>query len=133
MVLQYVLNATGEQRVKDALNKGYQYYLKNFFLSDGTVKYYHNKTEPLDVHAFANAVIFLVGMDSHRATPQTLVHKVVDQMISKFWNPKGYFYWQKKRGIMYKLPCMRWVQSWALLALASYLTLDTKQYFPYDP
>ena len=40
-----------------ACAKGYFFYLNHFFLSDGTVKCYHDKAEPLDAHAFAHAVI----------------------------------------------------------------------------
>ncbi len=93
----------------------------------GTVKYYHNKTDPQDAHVYANAILFLVAMKDHPETPKTLVDKVIEHMIKEFRSSKGYFYWQKKYRITYRLPCMRWVQSWTLLALVSYLTLDSEK------
>ncbi|OEU78835.1 MAG: hypothetical protein BA873_10400 [Desulfobulbaceae bacterium C00003063] len=127
IALKYILEATGNKRVGEAINRGYDFYLRRFFLPCGTVKYYHNKTDPQDAHVYANAILFLVAMKDHPETPKTLVDKVIEHMIKEFRSSKGYFYWQKKYGITYRLPCMRWVQSWTLLALVSYLTLDSEK------
>lgn len=121
LALKYVFEASGTSVVKKALDKGYRYYLTHFFLSDGTVKYYHNRIAPLDVHGFSHALICLTAMGSHLETPHDLAQKVLEQMINHFWSGKGYFYWQRQNGLTYRLPCMRWVQSWALLALTTYL------------
>jgi hypothetical protein len=32
------------------IEKEFKFYVENFFLIDGTPKYYHNKTYPLDIH-----------------------------------------------------------------------------------
>ena len=101
----------------EALNKGYLYYLRNFFLSDGTVKYFAHKSDPLDAHAFAHAVLCLSEMKDHPATGAELAKKVADRMIQLFWSGDGYFHWQIEKGRLYRLACMRWVQAWVLLAL----------------
>ena len=122
IALKYLFKAFNRDDIEGSINRGYDFYLKNFFEDDGTVKYYNNKKDPQDVHVYANAILFLTDMKCHPSTPGGLAEKVVKQMIRRFWSGKGYFYWQKKYGITYRLPCMRWVEAWALFALVSYLT-----------
>lgn len=130
IALKYIFESTENERVQEALNRGYDFYLRRFLLHDGTVRYYHNRTDPQDAHAYANAILLLVEMKDHPRTPEGLLGNVMEQMIRLFWSRKGYFYWQKKHGITYRLPCMRWVESWALLALVSYLTSYGFVYVP---
>jgi len=112
--------------VKATLDKGYAYYLDNFFLPDGTVKYYDRKTGPLDAHAFAHALLCLTEMKDHPNTPADMAEKVLQKMIALFWSGQGYFYWQINRSSFYRLACMRWVQAWVLLALSTYLSKTKK-------
>jgi len=84
------------------------------------IKYFDNKPGPLDTHSFAHAVFCLTELFMHYKTPLDLLDRVLKKMIEGFWNGKGYFYWRKQHGLTYRLPCMRWVQAWALLALSNY-------------
>jgi hypothetical protein len=121
VALKKISEVIGDSSLQKALDNGYRYYLDHFFLPDGTVKYYHNKIEPLDAHAFAHAVICLAELDNHTNTKSGLVQKVMERMIQLFWSGEGYFYWQRYNGFLYRMPCMRWVQAWVLLSLTKYL------------
>ena len=123
LALKHVFEATGDTNIKAAFDKGYKYYIDHFFMPDGSVKYYHNDPWPLDAHAFAHAIICLAEMKDHPETPDDLIHKVVGRMLELFWSGKGYFYWKQHHGITYRLPCMRWVEAWILLALVTYLSV----------
>ena len=126
LALKDINDYLGYKEAGVACTKGYTFYLNQFFPSDGTVKYYHDKAEPLDAHAFAHAVICLCRMAGHFETPPDLVEKVLFRMIELFWSGNGYFYWQKKHGFLYRLDCMRWVQAWAFLGLIQYLEFKQK-------
>ena len=121
LALKDIHDHLGSKEADDACAKGYSFYLRHFILSDGTVKYYHDKAEPLDAHAFAHALICLCDMAARFNTPPDLAEKALSRMIDLFWSGKGYFYWQKQHGFLYRLACMRWVQAWAFLALMKYL------------
>src|SRR5690606_12634898 len=41
------------------LELGLRFYLENFFLDDGTPKYYHNKIYPIDIHSPAQFILTL--------------------------------------------------------------------------
>jgi hypothetical protein len=127
MALKDIHDHLGYKEAGDACIKGYSFYLRHFFLSDGTVKYYHDKAEPLDAHAFAHAAICLSDMTGRFETPPNLAEKALSRMIDLFWSGNGYFYWQKQHGFLYRMACMRWVQAWAFLALMKYLESRTRQ------
>jgi len=120
MALKQIWEASHDPSVKHALYQGYGYYLSHFFLRDGIVRYFDNRTEPLDAHAFAHALICLTEMCMHPDTPLDLASRVLEKMIRTFWSGQGYFYWQRRNGLTYRMPCMRWVQAWVLLALSNY-------------
>lgn len=107
----------------------FRYYVNNMFLPDGTPKYYHNKLYPIDIHTIAESIIFLskcvrdesgIFTKDDKKNAQCLVESVVQLSIQEFWNKKGYFYYQKNKYYMNKIPYMRWSQAWMFFALCSY-------------
>ena len=46
------------KKYKDIFEKGIEFYKNNFFLDNGTPKYYHNKVYPIDIHSSAQAIVF---------------------------------------------------------------------------
>lgn len=120
VALSSFIKDTGLTELKEVLTKGYNFYKGNFFFSDGTVKYYHNRIYPLDSHAFAHAVICLDEL-SYLENSSELIERIVRKLISFFWSEKGYFYYKKNNFSTVKIPYMRWTQAWVFLALLSYL------------
>lgn len=116
--LRYILHEGLSPHYRPAYDKGVQYYAENFFLPDGTPKYYHNRIDPVDVHASAEAIAFFAGMGSaHRG----LTERVLAWMLVNMVSPKGYFYFRKTKYGMNKIPYMRWSQAWAFHAMTEYL------------
>lgn len=119
-ILYFLLEGRGEE-YRDTFNKGIEFYAKELFLINGTPKYYHNSAYPFDIHAAAQAVVLfsLVGnkfMVQARTILSWMIHHLKDQ--------KGFFYYQKGRYILNKIPYMRWSQSWALHAFTSYISAN---------
>ena len=103
---------------EEALNQGTVFYRDNFFSQDGTPKYFHNRIYPIDVHSAAEAIVFFCRMgEGYRE----LVSKLVNWMLVNFQHPKGYFYYQKRRMYINKIPYIRWGQAWAFHALTEYM------------
>ena len=42
-----------------SIDKGFDFYINNFFLEDGTPKYYHDKIYPIDIHSPAQLMVLL--------------------------------------------------------------------------
>ena len=119
------MDYTGTDDFQLSFDKGLKFYLDNFFLNDGTPKYYHNKTYPIDIHSPAQLIATLSTsdlMDEH----EELANKVLNWTISNIQDEKGYFYYQLKKGISSNIPYMRWVQAWKFYTFTEYFkSLDT--------
>ena len=108
---------TRDTRFRPHIDKGLAYYLENFFLEDGTPKYYDNKTYPIDIHAPAQLVATLTRMGKLQENRE-LIDRVLDWTIKHMQDDKGYFYYQLKQGVSSKIPYMRWAQAWMFYALS---------------
>jgi len=111
---------TGDQSYSFAIERGFDFYIKNFFLEDGITKYYHNKTYPIDIHCPAQLFITLSSLGrfgQHRA----LADNVMNWTIRNMQNKKGYFYYQIRKGFSSKIPYMRWSNAFMFNSMSYYL------------
>jgi hypothetical protein len=102
----------------DVIRKGSAYWLDNFFLYDGTPKYYDKSIYPIDIHSAAvaiDALCELIELDD-RMLP--MAKKTAEWTIENMLDPEGYFYYQKRKTSVVKTPFMRWGQAWMAYALA---------------
>ena len=105
-------------RFRDAYQRGVQFYATNFFLPDGTPKYYHDRVYPIDIHAPSEAVSFFSGEGEAYSD---LTDRILAWMLREMRNSRtGAFYFRKGRRITNRIPYMRWSQAWAFNALTSY-------------
>lgn len=107
-----------ESEFSRAYSKGVEFYLKNFFLEDGTPKYYHNRVYPIDIHSPAEAIYFLSG---ELANENGLLEKIINWTFDNMLDKNGYFYFRTNRNYSSKIPYMRWSQAWMMHALSEYL------------
>lgn len=105
----------GEYRSK--FEKGVGYYADNFFLPDGTPKYYQDRVYPIDIHSAAQAIVFFSGMGE---TFRELTKKILNWTLENMRHKKGYFFFQKNRFFTNRIPYMRWSQAWMFHALTEY-------------
>jgi hypothetical protein len=122
---------TGDTSIEDNINRGMQFYLENFFLPDGTPKYYHDRIYPVDIHYPAQLPVTLyhAGLyNEHKKLVDTVLRWTIVNMQDK----RGYFYYQLKKGISSKIPYMRWSQAFMFYALSHYfkavLSLNEKDH-----
>jgi hypothetical protein len=116
--IKYFLDLGFAEEHRSQFEKGVRFYAENFFLADGTPKYYHDRIYPIDIHSPAQAVVFFSGMDREYAD---LTEKILNWMIKNMQSPSGAFYFQKHRYYTNRIPYMRWGQAWAFHALTEYL------------
>jgi len=115
--LRYFLDQGFADQYRDAYDKGVRYYADNFFLADGTPKYYHDRVYPIDIHAPAEAITFFSGMGEEY---QEMTDKILVWMLNNMLSDKGYFYFRKTKYYPNKISYMRWSQAWAFHALTQY-------------
>ena len=105
----------------DGLERGVRYWLDNFFLDDGTPKYYNNATYPVDIHSVAAAIIALCEMRQADSRMLPLARKVAEWVTANLCDPAGFFYYQRRKHRLVRTPFIRWGQAWMAYALARLL------------
>lgn len=113
----YFLEEGFAKEHENEFKKGVAFYQDNFFLSDGTPKYFYHKTYPIDIHASSQSVVFfsMLGKDYMNFTQH-----ILGWMIANMLDDRGYFYFQKTSTFNNKISYIRWSQAWAFHALTSF-------------
>ena len=111
---------TGDTKHHNQIEKGFDYYIKNFFEPDGTPKYYDNQMYPIDIHCPGQLFVTLSRLHKFEENKE-LAEKVLDWTIKNMQDKKGYFYYQLKKGISSKISYMRWSNAFMFCALSYYL------------
>ena len=115
--LRHFLWLQEARQYREAYEKGVEYYANNFFLEDGTPKYYNNSVYPIDIHCPTQAVSFFSAEgDSY----SELTGRVHDWLLGNMWDNQGYFYFRKGRLLTNKIPYIRWAEAWGFRALTEY-------------
>jgi len=116
--LRTVLSLGEAEQYRDAYVQGRAFYVDNFFLPDGTPKYYHDTTFPIDIHAPAQAIAFF-SREPREAFGE-LTDRILEWMLENLHDPRGFFYFRKHPHLTIRIPYMRWGQAWAFHALTRY-------------
>jgi rhamnogalacturonyl hydrolase YesR len=109
-----------DEAYKGNIERGIKYYIDNFFLENGTPKYYDRKVNPIDIHCPAEfaAAMYRLGVFSEN---EILIEKTLNWTIENMQDKnKGYFYYQINNGVPTKIPYMRWAQAWMMYGLSFY-------------
>jgi hypothetical protein len=110
---------TGDRSFERNFEDGFKYYIENFFLEDGTPKYYDNQTYPIDIHSPAQLLISLSKCNKWQAN-SGLAEKVFSWTNKHMQDDEGYYYYQLHKLYKNKTPYMRWSQAWMFAALSYY-------------
>ncbi len=103
------------------LARGFDFYRRHFFTTEGAPKYFHNRTYPLDVHSAAQSLITLISLKDLGEDNIQLAEAVWKWAYSNIWDPSGFFYYQVHPCWTNRISYMRWSQAWMLLALSTLL------------
>ncbi len=114
------LESTGDRQHRQAFDRGADFFLNNFFLPDGTPKYYAHKVQPLDIQCAAQGIETLTMLARAREAPslRKLAHRVAEWTVANMQDRTGYFYFRKLPLITNRTPTLHWGQATMLHALA---------------
>jgi hypothetical protein len=105
---------------ESTLERGFAFYLDNFFDSEGRVQYYHDSRYPVDAHAVAQSIVTISKLDSLDGRSTAILDGIIQWAFRNFQSEKGFFFYQKWPIFTNRIPYMRWSQAWMLYALATY-------------
>jgi hypothetical protein len=116
---KHYTDSTGDRQFVPMMMKGYDYWKRTFFLSDGTPRYYNHKTLPIDIQCSSQAIDTLAFFADDDPESIPLALKVAEWTIENMQDRTGYFYYRRySRGIVNKTPTLHWGQATMLCALA---------------
>lgn len=124
--LKHFIDSTGDREFDRNLTAGFDFFIKHFFLEDGTPKYFHDCVFPIDIHSAAQGIITLTKLKSLHPQAEKIRYTLLQWVIQNMQDKKGFFYFQKRKYYTNKIPYMRWSQAWMYHALA-YCISDEKQ------
>jgi hypothetical protein len=117
--LESIAQWTGTAEFRDCVGKGFGFYRNRFLRADGAVRYFHNRTYPIDIHCVAQSIITLVTLRDLASDNLELAQSVLQWALEHMWDSRGYFYYRVLRWYTIRTPYFRWSQAWMLLAASS--------------
>jgi len=126
--LYWYMTSTQDMSFWSNYELGIDYYVKKFFLSDGTPKYYNNKVYPIDIQCAAQSIETLT-LIAETVEPKLikLAEKVASWTIDKMQDKSGYFYFRRGRYWINKTAMLHWGQATMLYALAKLILYKEHQ------
>ena len=115
------------EEIERATRRGYRFWRERFFLADGWPKYYHRSAHPADAHSAGAALVALAELRDSEPDANELAGRVGGWALRELYDPRGFFYYQKRRLYTVRTPYMRWSQAWMLYGLARFLEVDSRQ------
>jgi hypothetical protein len=107
---------SGDNTVDKIIEKGFEFYINNFFNADGSPKYYSTRQYPIDIHCPGQLLVTLSRLHKY-GEYKIIANKVMQWTIANMQSPQGYFYYQLKPGISSKISYMRWSNAFMFAAM----------------
>lgn len=115
---------TGDRSFSDCLVRGYGYFIKNFFEPSGRVKYYFDRTRPIDIQCASQAIDTLLHFYSDYPDSLSIAKKTARWYIKNMQGRDGHLYFRRYAlGFSNKAPMIHWGQATMYKSLAGLLLL----------
>ena len=114
-----------QQEINDAIKSGVHFWVDNFFLGDGTPKYYDKSVYPIDIHSAAAAITVMCELCTVDDRMLPMAQKTAGWTIKNMLDQRGCFYYQRRKNSVVKTSFMRWGQAWMTYALARLIESDS--------
>jgi hypothetical protein len=107
--------------LRQAIKKGFDYYIENLFDKDGLPKFTEHNKYPINIHSLSEALmtISVYSKEYHDAFEH--IQRILSWTQKKMQHRTGYFYYIKNKFMTVKIPYIRWSQAWMLLSLSEIL------------
>jgi hypothetical protein len=119
--LRSISRHAGTPEFAASIAHGLEFYRASFFRQDGAVKYFHDRTYPIDIHCVAQSIITLLTLQDLDPGNVPLAESVFRWAMDHMWDDRGFFHYRVLRLYTIGTSYMRWSQAWMLLAMATLL------------
>ena len=109
--------ALGTDEFDDAIDRGLDYW-KRAFLIGPAVGFHAGSPYPIDAHAVAHAILMLLELRDRDPEALVIAERLADWVVREMRDPAGHYHYLRTPRGTNRIPYMRWVQAWMLLALS---------------
>ncbi len=120
--LEQIDNYLETDEFESRIQRGFEFYKMHFFREDGAVRYFHNRTYPIDIHCVAQSIVTLLEFRHLDPGSVLLACSVFQWAMKHMWDDRGFFYYRVLRSFTIRTSYMRWSQAWMFLALSTLLS-----------
>jgi hypothetical protein len=117
---------SGDRSFDPSVALGLDYYVRTFFLPDGTPRYYADRTYPLDIQCAAQSIETLRLFSASTPALAARARQVAGWAIRHLRDPAGYFYFRRSRRWTARVPLLHWGQATMFSALAGLLQPEAR-------
>ncbi|MBZ5526372.1 MAG: hypothetical protein LAN71_00520 [Acidobacteriia bacterium] len=119
--LHSIARLLGTSEFDGHIRRGLDFYREHFFLPGGAVRYYHDRTYPIDAHCVAQSILTLLEFQDVYPDSRSQALSVFRWAMQHMWDERGFFYFRVLRFFKNRISYIRWTQAWMLLALTALL------------
>lgn len=112
-----LLERDESEKIFSSIDRGTNFWIDNFFLASAAPKYFHNRTNPIDIHSAAAAIVTLADLAETRDDAIRLACRIADWTLENMYYG-GRFFYQKNALITVRIEFIRWGQAWMAFALS---------------
>lgn len=120
--LKHYLDSSGDASFREHFIRGLRYFRDTFFESDGTPRYYLDKTYPIDIQCAAQAIETLSFCSDEDSSCREVARQVARWTIDNMQDRTGYFYYRQYPMLKARTPYIHWGQATMFKALAMLLS-----------
>src|SRR5262249_19770877 len=112
------IEATGDREFETHLGRGLRFFKEHFIEGNGTPRYYHTRTHPVDIQCAAQAIDTLARFGGRDPECLELAQRVAGWTIQNMQHRDGYFFYRRYPLVTAKIPMLHWGQATMFKALA---------------
>lgn len=124
--LQVFQDLTGDHSFRKNISRGFDFYIRNFFLADGIPKYYEDRIYPVDIRCPGQLFVVLSKSGKY-GDWQHLTRKVMRWTLKNMQDRDGYFYYQVRAHSTSRIPYMGWSNAFMFHGLSCFLLNGYRQ------
>jgi UDP-N-acetylglucosamine 2-epimerase (non-hydrolysing) len=124
--LRAICRYLGTSEFEPHVRRGFEFYREHFFREDGAVRYFHDRTYPIDIHCVAQSLLTLLEFRDLDTTNIGLARLIYAWAMKHMWDDAGFFYYRVLRTLTIRTSYIRWSQAWMLLALVTLAEHEAK-------
>jgi hypothetical protein len=116
---------SGDCSFSDCQEKGYEFFARHFFEPCGRVRYYHDKTRPIDIQCASQALDTLLLFAPDHPEARSVAMKTALWYIDHMQDRDGHFYFRHYvRGLNNTTPMIHWGEATMYKSLACLVLSD---------